>query len=357
MPVQRVKVKADRPDPEMVRTAVDAIRAGELVVLPTESVYGAAADPTIAAAVDRLRASKGRAASHEFTSHFASREQALATVPPPRASARRLVARYWPGPLTVVVTGHAGNTVGLRVPAHAFTQQVLAEFPQGLYLTSVNRSGMPPLLTPDEIAAGFPEIDLLCDAGPPALGQASAVVRCVDREVQVLREGTLLADELLATAACTVLFVCSGNTCRSPMAAAIARHKVAAGLGIAEARVVARGLRIASAGTAAVPGIPPADAALLAMAEIGLDIGAHRSQRIDSLAFGEVARVYAMTESHVAAISNWLPELRGRLFLLDPQGRDIPDPFGGELPVYREARDLIASAIEQRLPELVGLVS
>src|SRR5262249_9209991 len=146
------------------------------------------------ASVARLRAVKGRGARHEFTHHVASAAAlaALAPEPPPRV--QRLMARYWPGPVTLVLPAHDGHTVGVRVPAHPFTAAVLAGFPRGLFLSSANRSGQPPLAGPAEIAAGLPEVDLLFDAGPPALGVASALVLCVGTELQVAREGTLTRD-------------------------------------------------------------------------------------------------------------------------------------------------------------------
>ena len=173
---------AAEPTPEplvrqaLVRRVVDAIRAGHRVALPTETVYGMAADPTDAAAVERLRAEKGRGPDHQFTVHLANPEglAALGLEVPPRA--RRLIDRYWPGPLTLVLPTPDGTTIGVRVPANEFTRAVLAAFDGGLLLTSINRTGEAPLQTPDEIAASG-HVDLLVDAGPPRLGLASCVVQ------------------------------------------------------------------------------------------------------------------------------------------------------------------------------------
>lgn len=356
MPVRRVKVKADQADPSQVREVVEAIRAAKLVALPTETVYGFAADPRDAAAIDKVRALKSREPDHALTYHLAGREQVAALAPELPALARRLAERYWPGPLTIVVPGSAQETVGLRVPSHEFTRAVLAEFEHGLFLTSANRSGEPPLRTPDEIAAAFPDIDLLCDSGATALGQSSAVVRQVGTELEILRDGTLSRDELLHAAALTVLFVCTGNTCRSPIAEAIARHKTAAAMGVEPPRILARGLRFASAGTMAGEGAPASEHAITSAREVGLDLREHRSKGLTPDLLSNAERIYTLTGAHLHSLLLSHPELIDRASLLDPQGRDLPDPFGGDIEIYRMSRTFISQAVTARMPQILALL-
>ena len=356
MPVRRINVKSEQPDPAVVAEVARAIGQGRLVALPTETVYGLAADPDSAGSVARLRAVKGRPDLQEFTHHVASTErlEALAAPPPPRV--RRLLARYWPGPLTIVLPGLATPSVGVRVPAHSFTSAVLAEFEHGLLLSSTNRHGETPLITPDQIAARLPEIDLLCDAGPPPLGQASSVVRWAEPELQVLREGTLTSAELLRTAASAVLFVCTGNTCRSPLAEVVAKRAVAAALQTEPNSLPARGLWITSAGTAAADGWPASENSVYAASEAGLDLSAHRSRALTRQTLLEAARVYALSAPHLANLLELAPEVGDRASLLRPDDDDIPDPYGGDLEVYRAAREAITAGIQARLDEILALI-
>ena len=126
MSARRVPVP-DGAEPNLVGQAVNAIRAGRLIVLPTETVYGLVADPRSPESVERVRDVKRRPEGLVFTHHVADREALAALVPPPPARVVRLLDRYWPGPLTVVLPdGHHGS-LGLRLPAHEFTLQILGQ--------------------------------------------------------------------------------------------------------------------------------------------------------------------------------------------------------------------------------------
>jgi protein-tyrosine phosphatase len=178
------------------------------------------------------------------------------------------------------------------------------------------------------------------------------VVRCARHSVEVLREGTLDRVQLLRTAAATVLFVCTGNTCRSPLAAAMARRRAADQLGIAEDDLLPRGVRIASAGTMVNVAVPASEGAVAAAAEVGLDLSGHRSRPVDAELVGGVVSVYALARSHLDTLLRNHPRLGAMAELLDPDDRDILDPFGGELALYRETRDAIGAALERRWPAI-----
>ncbi|MEM7204751.1 MAG: Sua5/YciO/YrdC/YwlC family protein [Planctomycetota bacterium] len=356
MPVLRIKVKGEAFADADVERAVAAIRSGALVALPTETVYGLAADPDDAASVAKLQRAKGRDAGKPLTHHVASVDAARRLVAAIPRRVERLAARFWPGPFTAVLPTPEGGSIGVRVPAQAFTRAVLAHFPRGLLLSSVNPSGAPPLTDPDEIAARFTDIDVLIDAGPAVLGTASAVVRDLGVELEVLREGTLARDELLRAAAATVWFVCTGNTCRSPLAAAIATHAAAGALGVGTGDLLARGLHICSAGTATGGGSIASEGSLQVAAEIGLDLGAHVSRPAEPTDLARAAAVYAMTQSHLRHVLGLAPDVASRAQVLDPDGTDIPDPFGGDLSIYREAREVIGQAVMARLPAILALM-
>ncbi len=357
MALQRIEVRNADPtqQAEAAAHAAGVIARGGLVVLPTETVYGLAADPRQPEQIQRVLAVKGRPSAQEFTHHLAdiAGAAALGVELGPRAA--RLAARYWPGPLTLIVPDHGGTPVGLRVPAHPVTRAVIAARGPSLFLTSVNRTGQPPLVDPDAIAAEFgADLDLLIDAGPPPLRIASTIVRATGPALEVLREGILTRAEVLDAAARHVLFVCTGNTCRSPMAEALARDVVARHLRIDAGDVLAHGVAFASAGVFAGPGEPASEQAVAALAEVAIDLTAHASQALDPDLVARADAIYCMTAGHVERILALAPEAAAKVALLRPDGRDVADPFGASLDRYREARDELRAALVARLDSITA---
>lgn len=349
MPCERRSLEgSDRK--ALVAETSSRLKAGELCVLPTETVYGLAVLPSHKIAVKRARALKGREISHPFTWHLARREdlQELAQNPTPRV--QKLLDRYWPGPLTVVMPGKREASVGVRQPAHAFTAEVIAACGEPLWLSSVNRSGEPPLLDAEAICARFQDdVDLVVDDGPSPLGTASTVVRAAGAKLEVLREGILSTDEVLRTAADTIIFVCTGNTCRSPLAEALARDLAARQLEIEPDEVLATGLAFCSAGMSTLAGIPASEGSIAAGKELGLDLSSHRSCAISKELLASAAYIYCHSVGHRNAILAEFPEVADRVSMLRHDQLDIADPFGGELQIYRKVRDEIRAAIGARL--------
>lgn len=335
--------------PDHVALVAAAIRRGELVVMPTETVYGLVARPDDPAQAAAVRALKGRG-SAPFTWHVAEKSELerLAGPVPPRI--QRLVDRYWPGPLTVVVASRSGDDIGVRLPAHRFSCDVIRAVGEPLWMTSVNRNGEPPLCDPDAIEREFgPMLSVLCDDGPSPIGSASTVVRLKGSRLEVLREGILSRDEVFRTAAHTVMFVCTGNTCRSPLAEAMARRAAARRLGVADDEVLAHGLHFASAGTGTLEGMGASEGSLAVAAEAGLDLSSHRSATFDAPAAARASQVLCLASGHLHAVGSLAPGLGDRLQLLDPGGRDVRDPYGGSVGDYRLVREQVAAAIEKRM--------
>ena len=134
-----------------------------------------------------------------------------------------------------------------------------------------------------------------------------------------------------------LLFVCTGNTCRSPMAEALFR-KAAAGRGVGE-RFCARSCGLAASAGAA------------AAAELGADLSEHRSRPATPELLAEADAIYCMSPAHRAAIVSALPQLSGRVFVLDPP---VPDPFGGDLAIYRATARALDAEVNGLLDALCG---
>ena len=192
--------------PENVRRAAQLLKQGELVVVPTETVYGIAARADSPAALAKLCAAKGRDESKRialFADGIASVRAAGVRVD---AIAERLAAAFWPGPLTMVLPNAAGGWDGFRVPDHAVALAWLREL-GGVVpaVTSANRSGEPAARTAQEAWETLaPHVALALDAGPVAVGAASTVVKVSAGEIEILRPGPLARAALERAAQCPV---------------------------------------------------------------------------------------------------------------------------------------------------------
>ena len=269
----------------------------------------------------------------------------------------RLLERFWPGPLTVILEGLEEATVGLRVPAHRFPQQVIRKLGHSLLMTSVNKAGEPALWDGQAILKEFgAEIELLFDDGPTALKMSSTVVRCTGPVLEVLREGILSAEEIYLSAARTILFLCSGNTCRSPMATAMAARRLSEVLGVGEDQLLARGVHLVSAGTSTLEGLPASEGSQQVMKQIGMDVSAHRSRALNLSLARQAARIFCLGSSQQKRVVELSPELGSKTEMLHPSGRDIVDPFGGDLKIYQQIRNEIADALGVRIPELLAML-
>ena len=358
-------------DEEAVRAAGRALAEGALVVFPTETVYGIGASAVNRAAVDALSRLKNRMPDKPFTLHLADPAEAERFSGPLPLVARRLIRKAWPGPVTLVVpdrrpdrTRPAGlveeaiyheGTVGLRCPRHAVGQAILRAAGVPIVGTSANLAGRPaPRKAADALADLSGLVPLVVDAGAAAYTQASTVVRIrEDDSYDVLREGAVPARRLERLVRTRVLFVCSGNLCRSPMAEGLARTMLADRLGCEPQALSRHGLEAASAGTGAMFGYPASENAVQAMEERGIDIRGHQSQPLTVDALLAADYIWVMTRSHLDAVRRLAPAVASRASLLDPGGEDVPDPMGGDIEAYRECADRIAGALAGRLAEVV----
>ncbi len=148
----------------------------------------------------------------------------------------------------------------------------------------------------------------------------------------------------------TILFVCTGNTCRSPMAQVIAQQVLAQQRGMTINELEAKGFRIISAGVFAGEGSPASDEAIQAMQKEGLDLTNHRSRMLTAELLREADRVYCMTQSHKKTVLAMMPELGQRVMCLDAAG-DIIDPMGSSLSEYQRCAGQIRAAIAARFKE------
>ncbi|MEO6065612.1 MAG: L-threonylcarbamoyladenylate synthase [Lysobacterales bacterium] len=193
-------------DLDAVAAVVAALRRGEAVGLPTETVYGLAADARNPAAIARVFALKGRPLEHPLIVHLASVDALDAWALEVPDSAFRLAAAFWPGPVTLVLRRHPSvldavtggqPTVALRVPTHPLAQAVLQGFDGGLVAPSANRFGHVSPTTATHVRAEFGDaLPLVLDGGASAIGIESSIVDLSGNAPRLLRPGMLAAAEI-----------------------------------------------------------------------------------------------------------------------------------------------------------------
>lgn len=379
MTTKVLKVTSELSQGGLVRRAGEVLRSGGLVAFPTETVYGVAASAEDSRAVARLGKLKERGDDTPFTVHVGRREEAVGLLDHVPGVGRRLMDRAWPGPLTLIFqvadpgstptasgkdpgfvdrvyySGAQGqsSTIGLRYPDCRIACELINESGCVVIASSANRAGAaPPTDGASVLDQLSGDIDLLLDCGPTQYRGPSTIVRIHEHQAEIVREGVLDERTVCKLASNTILLVCTGNTCRSPMAEGLLKFLLARQLGCKVSELKDKGYRVSSAGTAAADGSPPAAEAVQAMNDKGIDIAKHRSTALGTELIREARVILAMTAGHRASIVHRDKNAEERCVLVGGES-GIEDPIGGSLEVYQQCRDRIEAWLRAHLTEVV----
>ncbi len=354
------------------------LAAGGLVALPGDSGYELLGSAQHPAAVQTLMHLRETAAPGLLTSEwdlgFVGAAEAAQALPALSPLERRLLRRCWPGPFRLLFEPERQSAwtaslpdstrgliarapfSGLRSPAHDVILSVMHQLAAPVLL---NRVVAPQSLESgaravEEMVAQFGANVALLITDPALVAPCElTVARVTQEKCELLHEGTLTAEQLQQQTLCVILFVCTGNTCRSPLAEAVCKKLLADRLGCTPSELVDRGYLVLSAGLAAYRGDPATPEAVEVAQEFGADLGAHLSKRLDPALAAQADYLLCMTTSHLQAVEYLLPHLAAVPRLLSSEGLDIADPIGQDMSVYRECAQQIAQHVQRFLDEMV----
>jgi len=366
-----IDIRSAEDSRDVVHRAVQALAEGKLVALPTETVYGLAASALDERAVERLSAAKQRPAGQPLTLAVKSADDALDFVPHLSPLGRRLARRCWPGPVTIVVENPPPDslvyqlpmsvqrsvaqqgTIGLRVPHHPIVLDIMRIMVGPLVLTSANCSGHPESLTAEEVLKSLGDrVQLVLNDGRSRLGQASTVVKVGQKTLQILRPGVVSEQTLKRLSSMMVLLVCTGNTCRSPMAEVLCRKMLAEKKGCSPAELSENGILVQSAGISAMMGSRPSPEAVDVLGRMGLNLADHESQPLTASLVRQADIIWTMTRSHRQAIVSQWPEAAARVQVLCRDEGDVADPIGGPVEFYERCAAQIKTELAARIAQL-----
>lgn len=372
MPTAVIDLKTAEDPRDVVHRTVQALAEGKLVVFPTETLYGVVASALNVESIRRLHSlceDSDRFAGMELV--VKSSDDALDYVPGMKGLGRRLCRRCWPGPLTFRMNvDHPESvfrriptevrevlapqgTVGLRVPFHEVILSVLRLTIGPLVISDLLPSGQNGGVCGGEVADELGEsVDLVLNSGRSKYGQPATIVDVCDQGWTISRPGVVSEQALQRLSSMMILLVCTGNTCRSPMAEVLLKKQIADRLGCPIDEIDQHGVVVASAGVAAMAGGRPSSEAVQVMSDRGLDLTQHFSQPFSEQLANQADLILTMTQGHRLAILSQWPNLASRTFVVSRDRGDVSDPIGGPISIYEKCANQIDEKLSPWVQEL-----
>jgi len=363
-----IKIDAANIDLAKIRDAAELVDSGKLVAFPTETVYGIASRVKTDS-LTKLDKIKGRSPDKYYTLHIGRKEDYKKYLPTVGLRGQKLIKNGWPGPLTIVFelndedikkqrnglekevfeNLYKNNSIGIRCPDNDIASELLRSVRNAVVAPSANLAGQSPAVTAEEVFERFDgQIEMLLDGGPCKYQKSSGVVKIGKNGLEILRAGVYSEAEIKMMSVVKFLFVCTGNTCRSPMAKGIFSKYLAEKLGCRVDQLEEKGYKTVSAGTMGITGMPASPEAVAACAARGVDLSEHISTGLTRQLIEDCDFVFAMSQVHCERIAALSPIFADRCVLLAGD-RDIEDPIGQPQSVYDRCAYIIEEAVKKRI--------
>lgn len=343
-----LEINSQQPEEDRIRIGAQTLRAGDLVIIPTETVYGIAADMRNQKAVKRLYKIKQRPEDKPFSRLINNQEDVEDFATGLDQSVFKLIDRFWPGPLTLILPGKGNNnTIGLRMPDNNIALKLIAAVGAPLLCPSANLSGRPAPVNLDQAIKDLGDkVDLAIDGGRARFGIESSIVDLTNIPYKIKREGALSSKEIKkAIDQKIVLFVCTGNSCRSVMAAAFLEKRLKQ-----ENR---SDVQVLSAGILDIPNLGASHETRSVLEREGINVEGHKSSKVTSLMIKKSDIILVMERMHEEKILELVPQAKVRLFLLkefakiEDASLDIRDPIGKPVEFHESTFSIIKEAINR----------
>ncbi len=338
---------------DLVHIAVQAIVEGRLVVLPAETAYHVFASGLNSDAVLQLSQLAEQGKTRAPCIFLRSPQEALDYSPSLSQVANRVVNRGWPGPLVLELPAIEekslvhnlpesvrskllveGKYLPQRVAAHEAIVQTMRLLPGPLVAAAMlDADGNAICNGIDAAKSADKNIVAVVNDGTTHHGGFATTIRIDGADCEIVAKGVVELESAQRLSQLMVLLVCTGNTCRSPMAEVLLRDMLCRRFPERFQNPHAPAL-IMSAGLSAFPGGPASTEAINVMKKRGLNLQAHQSHSITERALRHADLVLAMTNSHRMAILERMPELESKVYLLSGENSDVSDPFGGPESAY-----------------------